>query len=132
MPRSIFRPVTMPMPDPREDLPGIGFNRDEDEREPVVIPVGPVAIVLPSTVGDLIIGGIRTLLPGSFSGRPPPVITVQWQKDNGLGVFLDISGATGLSLPGLTLGTYRAAVTATNIFGSITVTTASFLVVAIG
>lgn len=119
----------MPMPDPREDQPGIGFFREEDEREPAVIPLGPVALVLPSTAGDLIPGGVRTLITGTFGGRPPPVITVQWQKDNGLGTFLDISGANGLSLLGLTLGTYRVAVTATNIAGSVTVTTAPFIVI---
>lgn len=117
------------MPDPKEDQPGIGFFSDESDREPAVIPLGPAALVLPSTIGDLIPGGVRTVLVGTFSGRPPPVITVQWQKDNGLGTFLDISGANGLSLLGLSLGLYRVAVTAANVAGAITVYSPSFLVI---
>lgn len=131
MPRPIFNQIMQPVVD-REDmfrlrLDGNSDDPIEDNPDPLIIPLGPFVITLPDTTGGLLAGATRTLQEGLFGGRPPPVVTYQWQK-NTLGTFADVPGAVGQILSSLALGTYRVAVTATSSAGSITVYTPEFIV----
>jgi hypothetical protein len=90
-----------------------------------LIPVAaPVNTVAPTETGTRTVGQTLSTNTGSWTGNPTISYTYQWQRDTGSG-FADISGATGsfYILVSADIGNnVRVRVTATNSYGSLTVT----------
>jgi hypothetical protein len=110
---------------------------------PVLCPVPPVETVLPSIIGQAVIGSTVTAQNGTWTVAPnAPTFTYQWQR-------CDASGANCASISGATSNTYtlpigsppsssvdlghtlRVVVTATNADGKASATSAQSVVVAL-
>ncbi len=100
----------------------------------VVTPDGPVDTAPPSISGATIDGGTLTAANGTWTGTPVISFTYQWRRcDASGGACADIAGATSATydeVPADVGGTLRVVVTATNVAGSSSATSAQSAVVA--
>jgi len=94
-------------------------------------PNAPVNTVAPVVTGSTDLGATLTGTNGTWTGDATITYTYQWQRDNGAGVFSNISGATAITRvidandQGKTL---RLGVTATNGVGNATAYSAGTLI----
>lgn len=89
--------------------------------------VAPVALALPSLVGEPTIGAALTVHPGTWSGVPAPDLSLQWLRDGAA-----IAGATApeyLLQPADDGAALACRVTATNLSGTAEATTAALTAV---
>ncbi len=111
-----------------------GGSSSASAQTAVVVPAPPVNTVLPAISGTTVDGGTLTASNGTWTGTPSISFSYQWRRCNAAGASCaDIAGATGATYTLVSAdagSTIRVVVTAANLAGSASATSAQSALIA--